>query len=91
MAAMAASVAVRSSALAAVASAQRRAWGAATGAACSAGADLQPTSSNAAAKEGHENQEPRGNELKHALTRKLLIKKHPPLLNPGWGKRTPLL
>jgi len=41
--------------------------------------------------EAQEHQEARRHDLDRALLRKLLIKEHPPLLNPGWGKRTPLL
>jgi len=42
-------------------------------------------------QECHETQAAQRQMAEHATLRKFLIKKHPPLLNSGWGKRTPLL
>ena len=89
--AIAASVAVRSSAAGRLGG--RRCCGCRTRRRhrSSAGAARQPTATGSCGNQGHETEESRGQDPEHAGLPKLLIQKHPPLLNPGWGKRTPLL
>ena len=90
-AATAASVAVRSSAVLALSGGSGRRRGRDGLRAPAGGADWHPASDQRGSDKGHEGDEPRVQNCEHARLPKLLIKRHPPLLNPGWGKRTPLL
>ncbi len=90
MAAMAASVAVMSSALP-VASDEGRSRRRGLRNLLFLGCGLAAHQEHGGSQEGHETQATQCQNAKHALLRNLLIEKHPPLLNSGWGKRTPLL